>query len=233
MKNTTFRITAAAAAVALSLGMVACSTDEVKDGADKAASSVSDAAKAGADKAKEGADKAGDVAKDAADKAKDGADKAGDAAKDAADKAKEGADKAADAAKEQADKLAGALSKVTDAQGAEVEVPEAVKTEWEKYGAADGELGAITDVVSRNDSDYVVNFSSGDTIVYSKDSGAVLIKGMIADTWFKDGGFENPVGLPTAPEVTNTDGSGWTQQFQNGTINWTNAETGEWHAVVS
>ena len=217
MKKTTFRITAAAA-LALSMGMVACSSDDVKDGVDKAAASASDAAGA---------------AKDAADKAGDAADKAGDAAKDAADKAKDAADKAGDAAKDEANKLMASLTKVTDAQGAEVEVPEAVKTEWDKYGAESGELGNITDVVARNDEDYVVNFSSGDTIVYSHDSGAVLIKGMIADTWFKDGGFENPIGLPTSPEVTNTDGSGWTQQFQNGTIEWTNAETGEWHAVVS
>ncbi|APT84439.1 LGFP repeat-containing protein [Corynebacterium aquilae] len=226
MKKTALRIAAATTAVALSMGMAACSTDDVKDGADKVAAGASDAAKSGADAAKDGADKAGEAAKD-------GADKAGDAAKDAADKVKDGADKAADAAKDEADKLSAKLTKVTDAQGAEVEIPEAAKNEWEKYGAESGELGAITEVVERNGEDYVINFSSGDSIIYGKDTGAVLLKGMIADTWFKDGGFENPIGLPTAPEMTSTDGEGWTQQFQNGTITWTNAETGEWHAVVA
>lgn len=196
------RLVAAAAVVALSLGAVACSSDDatkVKGSATSAAEAATSAAKDGADMAKEGADKAKE---------------AGEAAGDKAANALEG------------------MAEVTDAQGATVKIPAQAKALWEKMGGAKGHLGAITSVTDRNEGkEAIVETEGGQKIVYSKDTGAHIVQGMIAETWMSEGGLDAPVGLPTSDEqpVDN----GWTQEFSNGSISWLSDDQGTFSATVS
>lgn len=193
------RLVAAAAVVALSLGAVACASDDatkVKDSATSAAEAATSAAKDGAD--------------GAADKAKEAGEAAGD--------------KAADA-------LEG-MAEVTDAQGATVKIPAQAKALWEKMGGAKGHLGAITSVTDRNEGkEAIVETEGGQKIVYSKDTGAHIVQGMIAETWMSEGGLDAPVGLPTSDEQTVD--KGWTQEFSNGSISWLSDDQGTFSATVS
>ena len=193
------RLVVAAAVVALSLGAVACASDDatkVKDSATSAAEAATSAAKDGAD--------------GAADKAKEAGEAAGD--------------KAADA-------LEG-MAEVTDAQGATVKIPAQAKALWEKMGGAKGHLGAITSVTDRNEGkEAIVETEGGQKIVYSKDTGAHIVQGMIAETWMSEGGLDAPVGLPTSDEQTVD--NGWTQKFSNGSISWLSDDQGTFSATVS
>ena len=56
--------------------------------------------------------------------------------------------------------------------------------------------------------------------------------GMIAETWKKDGGLDNEIGLPLKAEDKRDDNNGWIQDFQNGTIEWLE-ENGEFGAKIS
>lgn len=209
------RYAAIAMAATLSLGLAACSSDE-DDAKDAAASATSVAADA--------AESATSVAESAASEASS---KASSASSEAEESESE-----ADATVTETAAAGAELVAAKDAQGAEVMIPQAIVDEWEKYGGEAGHLGAITNVDNKNDEDYVVSFASNSYIVYTPEHGAVMIKGKIAETWFNDGGMENPIGLPEAAEQELTDGTGWTQKFQEGTIDWTQDDNGAFSAKV-
>ncbi|WP_273352995.1 hypothetical protein [Corynebacterium resistens] len=59
--------------------------------------------------------------------------------------------------------------------------------------------------------------------------GAVPLKGKIGEIWEKEGGLENKLGLPTAPEKGDA-ASGWTQSFQKGVLKWAKDESGKYGA---
>lgn len=63
-----------------------------------------------------------------------------------------------------------------------------------------------------------VTYEGGRYIVHLAETGAQPLVGMIGETWVSEGGFDAPVGLPTAAEMPNGDGPGWTQEFTRGTI---------------
>ena len=106
------------------------------------------------------------------------------------------------------------------------------KALWEKMGGAKGHLGAITSVTDRNEGkEAIVETEGGQKIVYSKDTGAHIVQGMIAETWMSEGGLDAPVGLPTSDEQTVD--KGWTQEFSNGSISWLSDDQGIFSATVS
>lgn len=78
----------------------------------------------------------------------------------------------------------------------------------------------------------LVTYEGGRHIVYSEETGAQPLVGMIGETWVKEGGFDASVGLPTDAEMVNDDGNGWTQEFTQGTIAWTAGDSGEYSAEV-
>lgn len=86
--------------------------------------------------------------------------------------------------------------------------------------------------VEENENGAVVTLANDDLITYSEETGTQPLVGMIGQTWLQDGGLANEVGLPTAPEVDNGQGAGWTQEFTNGIINWAPNEAGEYAAEV-
>ena len=47
-----------------------------------------------------------------------------------------------------------------------------------------------------------------------------------------DVNVDKKLGFPLAPEAANPDESGWTQEFERGSINWTRAGEGEPFAAV-
>ena len=120
-----------------------------------------------------------------------------------------------------------------DAEGSEgsgdTELPEGLQAAYDEAGGEQGEWGAVQNVESA-DGATLATFDNGWAV--ENDSGEVTpLIGMIGETWANDGGLENEIGLPTAPESGDAM-QGWTQQFENGTISWMQDEDGTWDADV-
>ncbi|MDN5581529.1 MAG: LGFP repeat-containing protein [Corynebacterium sp.] len=111
----------------------------------------------------------------------------------------------------------------------DTELPEGLQAAYDEAGGEQGEWGAVQNVESA-DGATLATFDNGWAV--ENDSGEVTpLIGMIGETWANDGGLENEIGLPTAPESGDAM-QGWTQQFENGTISWMQDEDGTWDADV-
>ena len=93
------------------------------------------------------------------------------------------------------------------------------------------EWGDVQSVES-SDKGTLATFEGGKHLVYSEETGAQPVIGKIAETWVNEGGLDASVGLPTNPEADATDANGWTQEFSNGTISWTEGEDGQFKADI-
>lgn len=197
------RILAGGAAAVLSLGVVSCS--EAEDAATEAESVISDVT------GENGADDGGASSDPSAEPTDDGADETG-AAENGEETGETGADE---------------TTEVEAADGSMIEIPAAVASLAES-----GDFGAPESVEDGPNGESLVTYADGRHIVHSEESGAQPLVGMIGETWVSEGGFDAPVGLPTAAEVANEDGNGWTQEFTQGSIAWTADDSGEYSADV-
>ncbi|WP_164931164.1 LGFP repeat-containing protein [Corynebacterium pelargi] len=193
------RTLAIATTVALGFGAVACS--DAEEAAKDAGAAVSEAAT-------DATDKVSEVATDATDKASD-------VASDATDKASDVASDAKDAV--EGDKE---LVDVDTAAGEAVQVPSGLKDAIEDNKDSMGELQSVSE---GPDHTYLATLEEGNMLVWDGEK-AVPVVGKIGETWLNDGGLESQVGAPVSAEES-TD-KGWTQEFKNGTINWTADDAG-------
>lgn len=206
MKKMSRRIVGGFAAASLSLALVACS--EAEDAADSAgdvAASATDAAAGAVDD--------GDAVDDG--ESVDGAGAADDQVND------EDADADADAD-------GAEMATIATADG-EAEVPAEFASAIEDKT---GEWGEVQNI-EEGDNGSVATFENGDLLVYSEDHGAQPVVGKIAETWQNEGGLDAEVGLPTAAEQDATEGTGWTQDFTDGTISWLQDDSGEFSAEIA
>ena len=166
-------------------------------------------------------------ADDAADKAGDAAEQATDAAGDAKDKAGGAKDKAGDAADDAKDKAGdakdGEMTDVVTADGSK-EVPAKLAEAIDEHKDT---WGAIQTVEQKGDKFLATFDDDSNNLVYSEDTGVVELVGQIGETWKAQGGIDSEIGLPTAEETKATEGTGWTQEFENGTISWLKGTDGE------
>ena len=153
-------------------------------------------------------------------------DAAGSAVSSATDAAGSAVSSATDAMSDNAegDKMVEADS----VDGQKLEIPAAVNDAWKKADGKDGKFGGLVGTES-NDNGTLVTFENG-MMTYSKDTGAVPLIGKIGETWVNGGGLDNALGLPTAPEEGSAS-NGWTQQFQNGSMEWNN-KSGDWGETI-
>lgn len=118
----------------------------------------------------------------------------------------------------------------SDADGADdTELTEGLQAAYDEAGGEQGEWGAVTDVES-SDGATLATFENG-WAVENSDGDVVPLIGKIGETWADDGGLDNDIGLPTAPE-TGDAMQGWTQQFENGTVSWMQGDDGHWDADI-
>ena len=87
--------------------------------------------------------------------------------------------------------------------------------------------GAIQTVEQKGDKFLATFDDDSNNLVYSEDTGVVELVGQIGETWKAQGGIDSEIGLPTAEETKATEGTGWTQEFENGTISWLKGTDGE------
>lgn len=207
MKKMNRRIAAGLAAATLSLTMVACSEAE-------------DAATTATDTAGSALNEAGEAAESALNGAESEAEGT-DAEATGTEAEGEGAAEATDAAAD------GETTTINTPAG-DFEVPAAFAS------AVEGKVAEWGDIVNIENSDLgsVAEYANGDLLAWAKDSaGEIPVVGKIAETWKNEGGINSDLGLPTGPEMT--EGTGWIQEFANGTISWLQGANGEYEATIN
>lgn len=125
------------------------------------------------------------------------------------------------------DDAAADTTEVESVDGETLTIPAAAAAAGEE-----ADFGAPESVDEGPDGQTLVTYADGNHIIYSEETGAQPLVGMIAETWVEEGGFDASVGLPTSPERESDDRAGWTQEFTNGTISWVADDAGEFEADI-
>lgn len=208
MKNISRKVMAGFAAATLTLGLVACSSEEVSD----AANEVSDAANEAGAAASSVVDEASSAVNDATDGDESEAADASEVVETTTNDAEE---------PEQGD-----MAVINTADG-EAEVPAAFASAIEERVAEWGEVKEITNEAAGS----LAEFDGGNLLAFASETQtAAPLVGKIAETWMSEGGLDANVGLPTGPEQV--EGKGWIQEFLNGTISWQPGDNGEYEADI-
>ena len=117
---------------------------------------------------------------------------------------------------------AEATEEITTADGATAMVPAGVKAAMDEYAQPEwGEPMAVEET----DGGWIVTYDNEHYITWNENTGGAPTWGQIANEWITDVRLDQKLGFPVAPETENADQSGWTQKFENGTIEWTRGGT--------
>ena len=117
---------------------------------------------------------------------------------------------------------AEATEEITTADGATAMVPAGVKSAMDQYAQPEwGEPMAVEET----DGGWIVTYDNEHYITWNENTGGAPTWGQIANEWITDVRLDQKLGFPVAPETENADQSGWTQEFENGTIEWTRGGT--------
>ena len=79
--------------------------------------------------------------------------------------------------------------------------------------------------VEETDGGWIVTYDNEHYVTWNENTGGAPTWGQIANEWLTDVRLDQKLGFPVAPETENDDQSGWTQEFENGTIEWTRGGT--------
>ena len=120
---------------------------------------------------------------------------------------------------------------LTTADGEEVKVPTGLVQAIGQY--ADSEWGEPMKV-TEHDGSWIVDFDNDHHVAWNENTGGAPIWGQIANVWLTNEGVMDKVGFPTAAETPLPHESGWFQEFEHGTIEWTreNNDTGAFAANI-
>ena len=132
------------------------------------------------------------------------------------------ADKSGEAGAGAAAGDAEATEEITTADGATAMVPAGVKAAMDQYAQPEwGEPMAVEET----DGGWIVTYDNEHYITWNENTGGAPTWGQIANEWITDVRLDQKMGFPVAPETENADQSGWIQEFENGTIEWTRGGT--------
>lgn len=208
MKAVTRRIAAGVAALTLTAGLVACSEAE--------------------DAVTEATDTAGSALNEAGDSAESAVNGEGDA------EGSEGAETSEDPSAESEGEDSGEASEAAgdgetqtiSTPAGDFEVPAGFASAIESKVS---EWGEVTNI-STEDFGSVAEFENMDMLAWTEDAQDIPVVGKIAEVWKNEGGLDSDLGLPTGPEQT--EGTGWIQEFANGTISWLQGDNGEYTETI-
>ena len=117
---------------------------------------------------------------------------------------------------------AEATEEITTADGATAMVPAGVVAAMDEYAMPEwGEPMAVEET----DGGWIVTYDNEHYVTWNENTGGAPTWGQIANEWLTDVRLDQKLGFPLAPETENADQSGWTQEFENGTIEWTRGGT--------
>ena len=122
-----------------------------------------------------------------------------------------------------------ATEEITTADGGTAMVPAGVVAAMDKFAEPSwGEPMKVEQV----DEGWIVTYDQEHYVTWNENTGGAPTWGQIANEWMTDVNLDKKLGFPLAPETANPDESGWTQEFERGSINWTRAGEGEPFAAV-
>ena len=101
-------------------------------------------------------------------------------------------------------------------------VPEGAASAASQFAQPDwGEPVSVEEV----DGGWIISYDGEHYVAWNENTGGAPTWGQIANEWITDVHLDKKMGFPVAPETENADKSGWTQEFENGTIEWTRGGT--------
>ncbi|SDL62435.1 LGFP repeat-containing protein [Corynebacterium mycetoides] len=119
---------------------------------------------------------------------------------------------------------------VTTADGAQAMVPAGVKEAMDTH--AQPEWGEPLSV-EETEGGWIVAYDDGHYVTWNENTGGAPTWGEIANNWLTTVEPEQGLGFPVAAETQLPDQSGWVQEFEHGTIEWTRGEDGLFQANVN
>ncbi|WP_223281199.1 DUF2599 domain-containing protein [Streptomyces antnestii] len=106
-----------------------------------------------------------------------------------------------------------------------------ILAKYNEYHGREGVLGCPTsDELTTPDGRGRYNTFDGGSIYWTPETGAHPVWGAIRDKWAQEGWEAGRLGYPKTDELTNPDGEGKRQEFENGTYYWNPFSNGA-HAV--
>ena len=142
-----------------------------------------------------------------------------------------GADASEDAdatASEDAD-AEGDTTEIATADGETVMAPSGLAAAIDKYAdPAWGEPASIEETANG----WIVSYDGEHYVTWNENTGGAPMWGEIANEWI-NGNHEDALGFPLEAETPLPSESGWIQEFENGTIEWTRGEDGAFAPIIN
>lgn len=139
----------------------------------------------------------------------------------------EGADNTEDA--EGAEGAEGDTTEIATADGESVMAPSGLAAAMDKY--ADDAWGEPVSV-EETENGWIVSYDGEHYVTWNENTGGAPIWGEIANEWI-NGNHESVLGFPTEAETPLPNESGWIQEFEHGTIEWTRGEDGAFAPIIN
>ncbi|WKD57939.1 LGFP repeat protein [Corynebacterium capitovis DSM 44611] len=138
---------------------------------------------------------------------------------------------ASSAATQSSTSAAGETVEISTADGATALVPQGVSQAIDKF--AQPEWGKPVSV-EETPNGWIVAYDAAHYVTWNQNTGGAPTWGEIANNWITNVRTDSSLGFPLAPEEKLPDSSGWIQQFEHGTIEWTRGATNDaFEAVVT
>ncbi len=120
-------------------------------------------------------------------------------------------------------------TQIATADGESVMAPSGVAAAMDKYAdPAWGEPVAVEEI----ENGWIVSYDGEHYVTWNENTGGAPIWGEIANEWI-NGNHESVLGFPTEAETPLPNESGWIQEFEHGTIEWTRGEDGAFAPIIN
>ncbi|AWB83735.1 LGFP repeat-containing protein [Corynebacterium liangguodongii] len=121
---------------------------------------------------------------------------------------------------------------VTTADGQQAMVPAGLAEAMKTY--AEQPAWGEPLKVEEKEGGWIASYDNGHYVTWNENTGGAPTWGEIANNWLTTVEPEQNLGFPVAPEKKIENGSGWVQEFENGTIEWARGgSNGEFQANVN
>ena len=123
----------------------------------------------------------------------------------------------------------GDTTEIATADGETVMAPSGLAAAIDKY--ADPAWGEPV-AVEETENGWIVSYDGEHYVTWNENTGGAPIWGEIANEWI-NGNHESTLGFPKEAETPLPSESGWIQEFEHGTIEWTRGEDGAFAPVIN
>lgn len=123
----------------------------------------------------------------------------------------------------------GDTTEIATADGETVMAPSGLAAAIDKY--ADPAWGEPV-AVEETENGWIVSYDGEHYVTWNENTGGAPIWGEIANEWI-NGNHESTLGFPKEAETPLPSESGWIQEFEHGTIEWTRGEDGAFAPIIN